>query len=320
MFTPPPRRRAGFTLIELLVVIAIIAVLIGLLLPAVQAAREAARRSQCINNLKQIGLALHNYHDSHNAFPPGYVSFWKKDGGDAGTAEDDYGPGWAWGSMILPQLEQSAVYNVINFSLTVGMTQNSTANLLRFNSYLCPSDSPPPSVPVRDEANTMTVNHVGTSNYVGMYGLGEVGEAPGRGNGTFFRNSRVGLRDMLDGSSQTIIVGERSHNLSFVTWTSRSPGGWLFKTSSFEGGTDTFAVDPEEAFTMVLGPVGLEHGPRTPNHPMAHVEDYWSRHPGGVNFVFGDGSVKFIKNGIAPASFQALATRAGSEVLSADAY
>src|SRR5690242_13951357 len=101
MRPPSSRRRisrpVGFTLIELLVVIAIIGVLIGLLLPAVQAAREAARRAQCTNNLKQIGIALHNYHDAHRTFPPGYSSLWKLDGSDSGVADDDVGPGWAWG-------------------------------------------------------------------------------------------------------------------------------------------------------------------------------------------------------------------------------
>src|SRR3954451_11798156 len=114
---PPRTRRAlgarpgGFTLIELLVVIAIIGALIALLLPAVQAAREAARRASCTNNLKQIGVALHNYHDGHLVFPPGYSSLWKLDGSDAGTAEDDIGHGWGWASMILPQMEQPAVFN-----------------------------------------------------------------------------------------------------------------------------------------------------------------------------------------------------------------
>jgi len=320
---PTPRSRArqsGFTLIELLVVIAIIAVLIALLLPAVQAAREAARRVQCVNNMKQIGLALHNYNSSTGLFPPGYSSFWKRDSGDAGTAEDDIGPGWAWGSLILPQMEQPALANAINFNLTMTYPENNTVQLLRVNSYLCPSDSTPLQVPVRDEGNTTTVYTVGTGNYVGMYGTGEVGAAPGRGNGMFFRNSRITFADITDGTSQTLAVGERSHNLSYVTWTGRAVGGYLFKTSSFEGGTDTFAVEPEESFTMIIGPVGVEDGPRTPNHPMAHVEDYWSRHPGGVNFLFADGSVRFIKNSISPSIFQSLATRAGGEVVSADAY
>ncbi len=315
-----PRSHRGFTLIELLVVIAIIGVLIGLLLPAVQAAREAARRAQCSNNLKQIGIALNTYHDAHNTFPPGYCSFWKLDGGDSGVAEDDIGPGWAWGSLILPQMEQTNVFNAINFNLNLTYAANSTAQLLRVSNYLCPSDTTKEQVPVRNEENTETVYTVGTGNYVGMYGLGEVGEAPGAGNGVFFRNSRVGFRDMTDGSSNTIAVGERSHNLSYVTWTGRAVGGWLFKTSSIEGGADQFAAEPEESFTMILGPIGLEDGNRTPNNPEAHVEDYWSRHPGGVNFLFGDGSVHFLKNSISPQTFRALGTRAGGEVVGADQY
>ncbi|MBX6315557.1 MAG: DUF1559 domain-containing protein [Isosphaeraceae bacterium] len=317
---PPGRSSRGFTLIELLVVIAIIGVLIGLLLPAVQAAREAARRTQCVNNLKQIGVALHNYHDAFSTFPPGYCSFWKPDTGDAGTAEDDLGPGWAWGSLILPQLEQKAVYDAINFNLTLTYPQNATAQLLRINTYLCPSDSTKPTVPVRDQTNSQTIYTVGCGNYIGVYGLGEIGTAPGRGDGPFFRNSRITAADVRDGLSQTFAIGERSHNLSYVTWTGRAVGGYLFKTSSFEGGTDQFAVDPEESFTMILGPIGLEDGPRTPNHPRAHVEDYWSYHPGGVNFLFGDGSVRFVKNTINPVTYRALATRSGGEVVSADAY
>jgi prepilin-type N-terminal cleavage/methylation domain-containing protein/prepilin-type processing-associated H-X9-DG protein len=313
-------RVAGFTLIELLVVIAIIGVLVGLLLPAVQAAREAARRMQCTNNLKQIGLALHNYQGASGSFPPGYTSLWKKDGSDAGSAQDDVGHGWGWASMILPQMEQNPVYNAINFGLTMTYPDNDTAQLIRFNSYLCPSDGPKDLIPVRDEANTTTVYTVASANYVGMYGTGEVGEAPGAGDGMFYRNSRLSFADLTDGSSQTLFVGERSHNLSYVTWTGRAIGGWLHKTSTFEGGTDRFAAEPEESFTMILGPAGTEDGPRTPNHPEAHVEDYWSRHRGGVNFLFADGSVKFLKDAISPAVFRGLATRAGGEVLGSDQY
>ena len=315
----PPHSR-GFTLIELLVVIAIIGVLIGLLLPAVQAAREAARRMQCTNNLKQIGLALHNYQNSVGVFPPGYSSLWKKDAGDQGTAEDDIGHGWGWAAMILPYMEQNNVYAAINFGLTMTYQANDTAQLIRFNSYLCPSDNPKPLIPVRDEANANTIYTVASGNYVGMYGTGEIGEAPGAGNGMFYRNSRLSFSDLRDGSSQILCVGERSHNLSYVTWTGRAIGGWLHKTSSFEGGTDQFAAEPEESFTMILGPVGVKDGRRTPNDPEAHVEDYWSYHPGGINFLFADGSVRFIKNGINPTVWQALATRAGGEIVGSDQY
>ncbi len=313
-------RRRGFTLIELLVVIAIIAVLIGLLLPAVQAAREAARRSQCVNNLKQIGIGLHNYQSAIGSFPPGYVSRWRLDGGDEGTAEDDIGHGWGWASMILPYVEQPAVFNAINFGLTMTFPDNLTAQTIRFNSYLCPSDSVKQLIPVRNEENTETVYTVASANYVGVFGTGEVGEAPGRGNGMFFRNSRLGFGDITDGTSQTFFIGERSHNLSYVTWTGRAIGGWLFTTASFEGGTNKFNPEPEESFTMILGPVEAEDGPRTPNHPKAHVEDYWSRHPGGVNFLFGDGSVHFIKETTAIQIYANLISRAGGEIVSGDSY
>ncbi len=310
----------GFTLIELLVVIAIIAVLIGLLLPAVQAARESARRSQCVNNLKQIGIALHNYQGAIGSFPPGYSSRWKLDGGDEGKADDDIGHGWGWASMILPYLEQPAVFDAINFGLTMTFPANDTAQTIRFNSYLCPSDTVKPLIPVRNQANDQTIYTVGSANYVAMYGTGEIGASPGRGNGMFFRNSRLGFGDISDGTSQTFFVGERSHNLSYVTWTGRAIGGWLFTTASFEGGTNKFNPEPEESFTMILGPVEAENGPRTPNHPRAHVEDYWSRHPGGVNFLFGDGAVHFIKDSINTSVYQSLATRAGGEVVGADQY
>ena len=136
----------------------------------------------------------------------------------------------------------------------------------------------------------------------------------------FYRNSRVSVASITDGTSNTIAVGERSHNLSYVTWTARSIDGWLGKTSIMAGGTDKFNPSPEECWTQVLGPAGLEDGNRTLNDPEAHVEDYWSRHPGGVNFLFADGSVHFLKDSINPATWRALATRAGAEVISSDSY
>jgi prepilin-type processing-associated H-X9-DG protein len=153
-----------------------------------------------------------------------------------------------------------------------------------------------------------------------MFGIGEIGSHPGGGEGLFFRNSKVSVAQITDGTSQTFAVGERSHNLSYVTWTARSIGGWLYKTSSVEGGTDKFNPDPEECWTQVLGPVGLVDGLRTPNDSEAHVEDYWSFHPGGVNFLFADGSVHFIKSSINPPVYRALATRNMGEVVGSDSY
>ena len=310
----------GFTLIELLVVIAIIAVLIGLLLPAVQAARESARRSQCVNNLKQIGIALHNYQSAIGSFPPGYSSRWKLDGGDEGTAEDDIGHGWGWGSMILPYLEQPAVYNAINFGLTMTFPDNMTAQTIRFNSYLCPSDSVKPLIPVRNEANDATVYTVGSGNYVGMFGTGEIGESPGRGNGMFYRNSRLDFADITDGTSQTFFVGERSHNLSYVTWTGRAIGGWLFTTASFEGGTQQVQPraggvvhdDPRAGGDGAAAPhAELSHGPRRGllEPPPRRGQLRLRRRVGPLH----QGHHQSIR-------LSCMATRAGGEVVGADQY
>jgi prepilin-type N-terminal cleavage/methylation domain-containing protein/prepilin-type processing-associated H-X9-DG protein len=341
---------AGFTLIELLVVIAIISVLIALLLPAVQAAREAARRSGCVNNLKQIGLALHNYEQAVGAFPPGYVSAVNPTVIDACNQDQelrngvDLGTGWAWGSMILPFLEQQPLYNSINFNLSVAFHDNDTCSLTALAVHLCPSDDGPSVVPVfadpPDPANpgsfsaTHIVDTLSRGNYVGMYGLGEIcaqsgaldapnnnGAGPaGAHAGIFYRNSATRIAAVTDGTSNTIAIGERSHNLSYVTWVARSINGWLGKTSSVEGGTDQFNPSPEECWTQVLGPAGLEDGLRTINNPEAHVEDYWSRHSGGANFTFADGSVHFLKSSINPIPWRALATRNFGEVISADSY
>src|SRR5258708_7018439 len=160
-------RRVGFTLIELLVVIAIIAVLIGLLLPAVQKVREAAARMKCTNNLKQIGLALHNYHDTMKVFPPGYV-----DGNTNpnSTPDNDLGPGWGWASFLLPYLEQGNVYNQINFSQGVGIGSNVAISLLPLPMFQCPSDGLQDPFPVYDSSFTSPIATVAHANYLGCSG------------------------------------------------------------------------------------------------------------------------------------------------------
>ena len=161
----PTHSRGGFTLIELLVVIAIIAVLIALLLPAVQSAREAARRIQCTNNLKQLGLALHNYHDAVQVFPPGYVAARR-----FFDAETDTGPGWSWASMILPQLDQGPLFSAINFSLPVQAPANATAARTNVAGFLCPSDQFQESTfPVTDGLGN-TVATVAATSYAASTG------------------------------------------------------------------------------------------------------------------------------------------------------
>ncbi len=306
--------RQGFTLIELLVVLAIIGVLIALILPAVQAAREAARRMHCANNLKQIGLALHNYHDSLGAFPPGYIS-------RPGTDGDNTGPGWGWAAMILPQLEQPAIFNSVNFGLGIEDPSNRTARVSRIGTFACPSDASfrSPFTVVDDMATATTAGNpicdVAGSNYVGSFGTGDPSDIPGQdaGEGLLFRNLSIRIADITDGTSQTFAVGERSHNLSRPTWVGSVTGAVVPVVElQTQGG-----LDPEGGAALVVSHTGEEHGP---NARPSHADQYWSRHPGGAQFVMCDGSVKFIKEQVGLSIFRAVATRRGGELVSADSF
>ncbi len=207
-------RRRGFTLIELLVVIAIIAVLIALLLPAVQSAREAARRSQCVNNLKQIGLALHNYHQINDCFPPGELGWFTGGNVPNGTLNNDYGQSAQ--ARLLANLEQQALFNAMNWSLTVigdaSYVMNTTVCLTRLNVFLCPSDTPPTNVGLSSlnawtaAGNNYFANMGSTLEFAGQ-------QNGGPPNGMFqyvgtLGNGRIGIRDIRDGTSNTIAFGE----------------------------------------------------------------------------------------------------------------
>jgi prepilin-type N-terminal cleavage/methylation domain-containing protein len=176
LINPASRSRRGFTLIELLVVIAIIAVLIALLLPAVQQAREAARRTQCKNNLKQIGLALHNYLDTHLVFPPGYID---RNGNPNVTPDLDQGPGWGWASFLLPMMDQSNVHNQINFNQGVGLLSNITISQKPLSIFRCPSDGGRETFSVYDSNFTTPIATLAFSNYVGCNGWSECFDAAG---------------------------------------------------------------------------------------------------------------------------------------------
>lgn len=304
----PGSPRRAFTLIELLVVIAIIAVLVGLLLPAVQAAREAARRSQCVNNLKQIGIGLHNYDASFQVFPPGYISQYTTDGTDTG-------PGWGWAAMLMPMLESSNLFSSINFGLAIEVTANSTSRVVIANHYLCPSDTVRASweAQLRDSSGTPTqlICQVAPSNYVGLFGTGEPGID---GDGIFFRNGKIGLRDITDGTSQTIAVGERSHRLGEATWVGSVTGAILYPAPGESDGIGRPRT--EAASGMILGHAGERKGPGDPN---GDVNQFYSVHNGaGVNFLFADGHVAFLKATMDYRIYLALCTRAGGETVSGD--
>ena len=209
-------RKRGFTLIELLVVIAIIAILIALLLPAVQQAREAARRSACKNNLKQLGLALHNYHDTHRTFPPGWVY---QEECPTGT-EEDWG-NWAWGAYLLPFIDQAGLYNAIQIdtgnSLAEALNNASVQNALLnpLPAFRCPSDVGNDMCDgdrrVKDTAGGW--HYMPRSNYIAANSSGRIaqddGNPYGGANGCFYKNSRVRMKDIVDGTSNTIVFGER---------------------------------------------------------------------------------------------------------------
>lgn len=286
-------RRNAFTIIELLVVIAIVGVLAAMLVPAVQRAREAANRVICKNNLKQIGLAMHLYHDQVGAFPAGYTS--------TGNGGPDAGPGWGWAATILPNLEQSNVHDQIDFTKEIGDPANAAARCQVLKIFLCPSDERIGTFQVADAG--VTVAH---ANYVGMFGTDEVCEGPDNGSGILYRNSRISIIEIADGSSNTLLVGERSSNLALATWCGAVTGGTVPPRRPN-------ALGPEEAGVLVLGHTGSADEGHTPNSSSCHVDDFWSRHPLGVNFLFADGSVRVITNNIPRPTWAALGTRAGGE-------
>jgi prepilin-type N-terminal cleavage/methylation domain-containing protein/prepilin-type processing-associated H-X9-DG protein len=324
------RNRRGFTLIELLVVIAIIAVLIALLLPAVQSAREAARRTQCINNLKQMGIALHNYHDAMLVFPPGYIAASKFIDGETDTS-----PGWSWATMILPQLEQSNLFTAINFNLPVQNVANSTAIVTNMNAFLCPSDQIlSPTFALTDGFGN-TVATVSPSSYAACTGsdLADVAlglNNDGSGNGLFYRDSAVRIGMIIDGTSQTVALLERAWGDTEGTWVGAPAGAVVVR--------GPFNPCPGSSYATYLAPclvLAHCHLLNTNSDTDSGLDDPSSFHPGGANALFADGSVHFLKNVLGdlgvypngatvytPSSLieQALGTRAGGEVVSSDSY
>ncbi len=338
------RPRRGFTLIELLVVIAIIAVLIALLLPAVQAAREAARRAQCVNNLKQIGLATQNYHDQLGSYPPGNLTI---------TNGQWDGPWWGWSAFILPQIEQSPLYNAINFGLYAGgdtyaalgavNPANTTVGYSLIKAYTCPSDSSDHLFTERyciDPNCLPAYKTAAPSNYVGNFGdmrtgtpfdvnSGEVQTGqPGWGCKDTYRGifgdcsagSVKGIRDITDRTSNTFLAGENSPNMNVAL-------AWAAGNNAYSS-----TVVPLNWFTKLKegqidndGSVCNKTDWNVSSAAHCYYNEFYfygfkSYHPGGANFAMCDGSVKFIKQTISARVYNGLGTRAGGEILSADTY
>ncbi|MFO0909153.1 MAG: DUF1559 domain-containing protein [Isosphaeraceae bacterium] len=356
----PQLRRRGFTLIELLVVIAIIAVLIALLLPAVQSAREAARRSQCVNNLKQIGLAIHNYHSTNDALPPGGEV---RSGGTVGGFPQF---GWVGGpqnfgmkARILPYMEQQAAYNAINWNVTAiwgtgadyapyvrdGDVINSTVMVMRINSFVCPSDANVPGGTHPQGKGVSYANNQGLNRY----NSGWSSSGP-----TYFQGDDSGLNKtrsfatVTDGTSNTVmfsewVKGKGANQVVGLNIIKQNGPGVTGVPDTVRGVPANLQLAAKCQNTPIdmnniwdfKGEVWLHHDSgrgggyyhiMTPNKLSCNCCGYdtivgaSSYHPGGVNVLMLDGSVKFVKDTVSQATWFALGTQDWGEVVTSDSF
>ena len=346
------RRQRAFTLIELLVVIAIIAVLIGLLLPAVQAARAAARRIQCVNNLKQIGVAMHNYISTTNVLPPGRFN------------SHVAGKGNCWGaySQLLPFFEGEVISNAFNFNMPPDTDASSVVNSTGFTTFLtvliCPSDSAPTLITV---GGSPFATHNYNLNVGSTYPVLQNPASPltGTPNGPFFENAKVGPADFTDGMSNTAAVSDTVRSTAASTYANDPLGVFLITGNNSSTGPPLNSDSDYASLCLTLpssttqfqatrgvrwhyGAPGhtLYNHLRAPNAkqpdcrgglPHSNRSDpLWSwlslnvtarsKHAGGVNTLFGDGHVQFIKDAINVSVWQAVGSRNGGEVVSADQF
>jgi prepilin-type N-terminal cleavage/methylation domain-containing protein/prepilin-type processing-associated H-X9-DG protein len=316
-------RRRAFTLVEVLVVVAIIGVLTALLLPAVQSARESARRSQCKDRLKQLGLCLHGYHESHRVFPPGYLATLGAEQtlnppGASEPVDFSFLPsgGIAWGTFLLSRLDQQPLHDATNFDVADGDgPANSTVARTVLSLFLCPSDGNPTNVSSPHYAGGPSLFLAG-ANFVGNFGKDEAADPRIAGEGLFYRNSTLKISDVSDGTSQTFCLGERSRNIGPTAWFGVHRDGLI------RGVTGQGEVYYEQAPLLVLshtGPTTVNNEVHTPNDPAARLDDFWSWHAGGCHFLMVDGSVRWIMDNIDGGKiYPAMATRAGAEILPTD--
>ena len=257
------RGPCGFSLIELLVVIAVIAILVGLLLPAVQSARESARRAQCTSHLKQVGLAIANYEGTHGCIVPGYLSSTAPlttsavPGYNPDPQTLDNGPGWGWLALMLPQIEQAPLSAATNFDLPTWTAENSTTATAQVAVFLCPSaNNPTPTCRMVDAGKALlpVANpYFARANYQHNMGWNDTGitpadtsyDDPALGcNGPIYRNSRVTYAGVLDGLSNTVFAGEKTPYLADASWVGIIPGYRHFAYNAFaSAGTGGLGVD-----------------------------------------------------------------------------
>ncbi|MDP1796917.1 MAG: DUF1559 domain-containing protein [Planctomycetaceae bacterium] len=278
----PPHHRTGFTLMELLVVIAIIAILIGLLLPAVQQARESARRTQCRNNLKQIGLGLHNYEALYEVFPPGVL-------GDDGRVLAQQ-PLHTWNVQLLPFLDQTPLYSMYDFNVRFDHPNNATLVRTYMTVYRCPS------VPAET-----TIGPFAPTHYVG-----NGGSLPTQNDGIFFPLSTVRFQDIVDGTSSTFFIGEGAHAI----------GGWAQGSTNPESNNPGFGryVLRWWSCDADCAKPGVNPRETTCADGCERQFQFSSRHGGGVHFMYVDGHAGIISDNVDRDLLRALTTRNGAEL------
>jgi prepilin-type N-terminal cleavage/methylation domain-containing protein/prepilin-type processing-associated H-X9-DG protein len=293
------RRRRAFTLIELLIVVGIIAVLIALLLPAIQAAREQARRTQCVNNLLQLGLAMGNYASTHAVLPPGVVN----ESGPILNVPHGYHHGWA--VQILPFIGQNNIYSKFNMQDSVYAASNVTAREVHIATFLCPSDGRP-----------------GPISYAGCHHDVEASIAVDN-HGVLYLNSHVRFDDITDGLAQTILLGELRQGGGPAAL------GWASGTNSSLRNTGHPLNDPSTLDALFKNTPQLTEAERFAAItkmadegalPIGFVGGFSSLHPLGANFLFCDGSVRFVNQSIGRRVYQLLGHRADGEPISDDHF